>query len=174
MKKIVAITSCPVGIAHTYMAAENLEKAGRELGVELKVETHGSIGRENELTAADIAEAEGVIIAADTNVDKSRFAGKLLVERGVQDGIHHSKELIEKILNKDAKAYVATGAELEVQEEKEEKLGKKVYKSLMNGVSYMVPFVVTGGLMIAVALSLGGKPTASGLQVPPVLSGRLY
>lgn len=167
MKKIVAITSCPVGIAHTYMAAENLEKAGRELGVELKVETHGSIGRENELTAADIAEAEGVIIAADTNVDKSRFAGKLLVERGVQDGIHHSKELIEKILNKDAKAYVATGAELEVQEEKEEKLGKKVYKSLMNGVSYMVPFVVTGGLMIAVALSLGGKPTASGLQVPP-------
>ncbi|MGT2934139.1 PTS fructose transporter subunit IIB [Streptococcus catagoni] len=98
MKKIVAITSCPVGIAHTYMAAENLEKAGAELGVDIKVETHGSIGLENELSAKDIAEAVGVIIAADTKVDKSRFIGRALIECGVQEGIHQSKTLISRLL----------------------------------------------------------------------------
>lgn len=166
MKKIVAITSCPVGIAHTYMAAENLEKAGEELGVSVKVETHGSIGVENDLTAQEIKEAIGVIIAADTNIDKSRFDGKMVVTVGVQDGIHHPKDLVNKILTGDAPVYHNTG-EVEVESNADDSsLGKKMYKSLMNGVSYMVPFVVTGGLLIAVALSLGGVPGPGGLAIP--------
>ncbi len=166
MKKIVAITSCPVGIAHTYMAAENLEKAGEELGVSVKVETHGSIGVENDLTAQEIKEAIGVIIAADTNIDKSRFDGKMVVTVGVQDGIHHPKDLVNKILAGDAPVYHNTG-EVEVESNADDSsLGKKMYKSLMNGVSYMVPFVVTGGLLIAVALSLGGVPGPGGLAIP--------
>ena len=108
MKKIVAITSCPVGIAHTYMAAENLEKAGEELGVSVKVETHGSIGVENDLTAQEIKEAIGVIIAADTNIDKSRFDGKMVVTVGVQDGIHHPKDLVNKILTTQSMVNVST------------------------------------------------------------------
>lgn len=98
MEKIVAITSCPVGIAHTYMAAENLEKAGNALGVEVKVETHGSIGIESKLSSQDIQDAVGVIIAADTKVDKSRFDGKPLITVGVQEGIHQSQALIKKYL----------------------------------------------------------------------------
>lgn len=167
MKKIVAITSCPVGIAHTYMAAENLEKAGKELGVEVKVETHGSIGVENELTAKDIQEAEGVIIAADTKVDKSRFGGKPLVTVGVQEGIHQSTKLVEDILT--GKAPIAEGASVAGASEggsESESFGKKIYKSLMNGVSYMVPFVVTGGLLIAISLTLGGTATPSRIQIP--------
>lgn len=167
MKKIVAITSCPVGIAHTYMAAENLEKAGNALGVEVKVETHGSIGVENKLSSQDIQEAVGVIIAADTKVDKSRFDGKPLITVGVQEGIHQSQALIKKILDHQADIYQNT---LSVTQESDdtanEGMGKKIYKSLMNGVSYMVPFVVTGGLLIAISLSLGGTPTASGIKVP--------
>ncbi|MGO3779427.1 MAG: fructose-specific PTS transporter subunit EIIC [Enterococcus viikkiensis] len=165
MKKIVAITSCPVGIAHTYMAAENLEKAGKELGVEVKVETHGSIGVENELTAKDIQEAEGVIIAADTKVDKSRFGGKPLVTVGVQEGIHQSTKLVEDILS--GKAPIAEGTSVtDTSDGGAESFGKKIYKSLMNGVSYMVPFVVTGGLLIAISLTLGGTATPSGIQIP--------
>lgn len=166
MKKIIAITSCPVGIAHTYMAAENLEKAGKTLGVEVKVETHGSIGIENKLSAQDIHDAVGVIIAADTKVDKSRFDGMPLIAVGVQEGIHQSETLVQKILDNQADIYKDTN---EVKQDNSdtgnERLGKKIYKSLMNGVSYMVPFVVTGGLLIAISLSLGGKPTASGLKV---------
>ncbi|MBK0084483.1 PTS sugar transporter subunit IIA [Lactococcus sp. S64] len=166
MKKIVAITSCPVGIAHTYMAAENLEKAGKQLGIEVKVETHGSIGVENELSKADIDEAVGVIIAADTKIDKSRFGGKQLIEVGVQDGIHQSEELVQKILNNKAEIYQSSETEEKRIDSNNESLGKKIYKSLMNGVSYMVPFVVTGGLLIAISLSLGGKATPTGIQIP--------
>lgn len=167
MKTIVAITSCPVGIAHTYMAAENLEKAGQALGVIVKVETHGSIGIENKLSSQDIADAAGVIIAADTKVDKSRFNGKPLITVGVQDGIHQSEKLVQQILDNEADIYKnTTTATQESDDTGNEGLGKKIYKSLMKGVSYMVPFVVTGGLLIAISLSLGGTPTASGIKVP--------
>lgn len=167
-KKIVAITSCPVGIAHTYMAAESLEKAGKALGVQVKVETHGSIGIENKLTDKEIEEADGVIIAADTAVDKSRFGGKKLVQVGVQQGIKNPEGLIQKIQTGNASIYQAEANKNTTETADEEKtgLGKQIYKSLMNGVSYMVPFVVTGGLLIAIALSLGGEPTATGFQIP--------
>lgn len=165
MKKIVAITSCPVGIAHTYMAAENLEKAGKELGVQVKVETHGSIGIENPLTEQEINEADGVIIAADTNIDLSRFGGKPLIKVGVQDGVHKSVQLVQQIL--DGKAAIHTSdASTSVQEEEQTtSIGKQIYKSLMNGVSYMVPFVVTGGLLIALSLTLGGEAGPGGIVV---------
>lgn len=169
VKKIVAITSCPVGIAHTYMAAESLAKAGQALGVEVKVETHGSIGVENQLSAADINEAIGVIIAADTNIDKARFAGKPLIEVGVQDGIRKANELVQDVLAGQARPYqgsAATSATAATAPEEQEGWGKKMYKSLMSGVSYMVPFVVTGGLLIAISLTLGGTPTASGIKIP--------
>lgn len=172
-KFIVAITSCPVGIAHTYMAAENIQKAGEAKGVEIKVETHGSIGVENELTLEEIRRADGVIIAADTVVDKSRFDGKPLVHVGVQAGIKEPSILIDSIVDNAASIYMhsknlsKTESEFigEDGEVGEENLGKTIYKSLMNGVSYMVPFVVTGGLLIAIALSLGGDPTSGGLAV---------
>ncbi len=166
MKKIVAITSCPVGIAHTYMAAENLEKAGKELGVEVKVETHGSIGVENALTTQDIQEAVGVIIAADTKVDKSRFGGKPLITVGVQEGIHQSTKLVEDILNGHAPISEQTAGSAVENTADSESFGKKIYKSLMNGVSYMVPFVVTGGLLIAISLTLGGTATPEGIKIP--------
>lgn len=166
MKKIVAITSCPVGIAHTYMAAENLEKAGKELGVEVKVETHGSIGVENALTIQDIQEAVGVIIAADTKVDKSRFGGKPLITVGVQEGIHQSTKLVEDILNGHAPISEQTAGSAVENTADSESFGKKIYKSLMNGVSYMVPFVVTGGLLIAISLTLGGTATPEGIKIP--------
>ena len=167
MKKIIAITSCPVGIAHTYMAAENLEKVGKAVGAEVKVETHGSIGIENELTAKDIEEAAGVIIAADTKIDKSRFGGKPLITVGVQEGIHHADELVGEILAGKAPIYKSTETTISAENKSEsENLGKKIYKSLMNGVSYMVPFVVTGGLLIAISLTLGGTATPEGIKIP--------
>ncbi|HGF8061118.1 TPA: fructose-specific PTS transporter subunit EIIC [Enterococcus faecium] len=167
MKKIIAITSCPVGIAHTYMAAENLEKAGKAVGAEVKVETHGSIGIENELTVKDIEEAAGVIIAADTKIDKSRFGGKPLITVGVQEGIHHADELVGEILAGKAPIYKSTETTISAETKSEsENLGKKIYKSLMNGVSYMVPFVVTGGLLIAISLTLGGTATPEGIKIP--------
>ncbi len=162
MKKIVAITACPVGIAHTYMAAENLQKAAAQLGVEIKVETQGSVGAENILTDTDIKEAEGVIFAADKNVDKSRFQGKQYVETGVQDGIHKPEQLIQNIL--DNKGETLSGS-AEKQDEKKKK-ENPVYRHLMNGVSFMIPFIVVGGLLIAISLSLGGVPSAEGLIIP--------
>lgn len=166
MKKILAITSCPNGIAHTYMAAENLQKAAEKLGVQMKVETQGSIGVENEFTSEDIKEADGVIIAADKTVDKSRFVDKVLVEVGVQEGIHKSSDLINKILEGKASIYKSDLGT--VDEHKKEMKNKQnpVYRHLMNGVSYMIPFVVVGGLLIALALAIGGIPTETGLQIP--------
>ncbi len=165
MKKIIAITSCPNGIAHTYMAAENIQKAADKLGVEMKVETQGSIGVENELTEKDIKSADGIIIAADKTVDKSRFSGMSLVEVGVQEGIRKPEELIQKIL--DGKADVFSGEIKSVDEHKTESKQKQnpIYRHLMNGVSYMIPFVVVGGLLIALALAIGGTATETGLQV---------
>ncbi|MDN6730796.1 MAG: PTS fructose transporter subunit IIBC, partial [Atopostipes suicloacalis] len=167
-KTIVAITSCPVGVAHTYMAAENLEQAANKMDVDLKVETHGSIGVENELTAAEIQQAEGVIIAADTKIDLSRFSGKQVLQVGVQQGIQRPKDLINKVLNHEATKIEGEAVSSETPDSKGEKegIGQVLYRSLMAGVSHMVPFVVTGGLLIAIALTLGGEPTAEGLIIP--------
>ncbi|TDL73629.1 PTS mannose transporter subunit IIABC [Rhodococcus qingshengii] len=165
MGKILAVTACPVGIAHTYMAAENLQKAGEALGVEIKVETQGSIGVENVLTAQDIAEADGIIIAADKDVPKERFAGKKIIITGVQDGIRKPEELIKRIQSGDAGVYkpeVASTGESQTRKQKE----NPFYKHLMSGVSYMVPFIVVGGLLIALALTLGGEQTPGGIVIP--------
>lgn len=163
--KILAITACPVGIAHTYMAAENLQKAGEALGIEIKVETQGSIGVENRLTDQDIAEADGIIIAADKEVSKDRFAGKRLIITGVKDGIRKPEELIKRIQNGDAPVYkpeAVSSADSKKSKSKE----NPIYKHLMNGVSYMVPFIVVGGLLIAIALTLGGEQTPGGIKIP--------
>ncbi|PYZ95932.1 PTS fructose transporter subunit IIBC [Alteribacter lacisalsi] len=168
MKKIVAITSCPNGIAHTYMAAENLQKAADKLGVEIRIETQGSIGVENELTEDEISGADGVIITADKTVDKTRFDGMPMVETGVQDGIRKPEELIQRIIDGNAETFTGGSSVKSAGEHKKEMKDKQnpVYRHLMNGVSYMIPFVVVGGLLIALALAIGGTPTEDGIAVP--------
>ncbi|QBG57101.1 PTS mannose transporter subunit IIABC [Bacillus amyloliquefaciens] len=162
--KLLAITSCPNGIAHTYMAAENLQKAAGRLGVQIKVETQGGIGVENKLTEEDIREADAIIIAADRSVNKDRFTGKKLLAVGVQDGIRKPEELIQKALSGEVPVYQsASKAESGSQQEKKQ---NPIYRHLMNGVSFMVPFIVVGGLLIAVALTLGGEKTPKGLVIP--------
>ncbi|AHA77190.1 PTS mannose transporter subunit IIABC [Bacillus subtilis] len=162
--KLLAITSCPNGIAHTYMAAENLQKAADRLGVSIKVETQGGIGVENKLTEEEIREADAIIIAADRSVNKDRFIGKKLLSVGVQDGIRKPEELIQKALNGDIPVYrSATKSESGNHQEKKQ---NPIYRHLMNGVSFMVPFIVVGGLLIAVALTLGGEKTPKGLVIP--------
>ncbi|MFJ9290666.1 fructose-specific PTS transporter subunit EIIC [Bacillus halotolerans] len=162
--KLLAITSCPNGIAHTYMAAENLQKAADRLGVQMKVETQGGIGVENELTGEEIREADAIIIAADRSVNKARFVGKKLLSVGVQDGIRKPEELIQKALSGDVPVYrSASNSEAGNQQEKKQ---NPIYRHLMNGVSFMVPFIVVGGLLIAVALTLGGEKTPKGLVIP--------
>lgn len=164
--KLLAITSCPNGIAHTYMAAENLQKTAEKLGISMKVETQGSIGVENEFSAAEIAEADGIIIAADKTVDKSRFVGKKLIETGVQDGIHKAEDLIKRFETGNVPEYKGDLKSINVVKEERKSKQNPVYRHLMNGVSYMIPFVVVGGLLIALALALGGEPTDSGLAIP--------
>ncbi|MDO6451556.1 PTS fructose transporter subunit IIABC [Oceanobacillus profundus] len=164
--KVLAVTACPVGIAHTYMAAENLQKAGEEMGIDIKVETQGSIGVENPLTEQDIEEADAIIIAADKEVSKERFVGKKLIVTGVQDGIRKPKELIERIQSGDVAIYrpeLRDAANIKNERKKKE---NPIYKHLMNGVSYMVPFIVVGGLLIAIALTLGGEQTPGGIVIP--------
>lgn len=163
-KKVIAITACPVGVAHTYMAAENLERMGEEMGIDIKVETHGSIGIENPLTQKDIDEAEGLIIASDKDIDKARFAGKRIIEVPVREGIDRPQNLIQDIL--DGKGKVSSQGATSKSENTSDDNQNSIYRALMNGVSYMVPFVVTGGLLIAVALSLGGIPTEAGFMIP--------
>lgn len=150
-KFIVAVTACPTGIAHTYMAADALKAKAAEMGVDIKVETNGSGGAKNVLTSTDIENAEAVIIAADTKVEMERFAGKPLIEVPVADGIRKPKELIEKAVKKDAPLYQASGNA--VTQKKESRGG--VYKHLMNGVSNMLPFVVGGGILIAISFMFG-------------------
>ncbi|WHX50123.1 PTS fructose transporter subunit IIABC [Paenibacillus woosongensis] len=166
--KFLAITSCPNGIAHTYMAAENLQKAADKLGVGMKVETQGSIGVENEFSEEDIAQADGIIIAADKHVDKSRFVGKKLLVAGVQDGIRNPEALIEKLVRGDVPVYQARPGQEPSGGSGRQQAAKQnqIYRHLMSGVSYMVPFIVVGGLLIAIALSIGGEPTPGGLQIP--------
>ena len=151
-KNIVAVTGCPTGIAHTYMAAEALEKKARELGYNIKVETRGSGGAKNVLTDEDIANADGVIIASDTNVPMDRFAGKKVIETQVSDGISKPDVLIERVLSENAPIYKAKGGS-SVKENKveNESTGHKIYRHLMNGVSHMLPFVVGGGILIALS-----------------------
>lgn len=166
MGKILAVTACPVGIAHTYMAAENLQKAGQALGVEIKVETQGSIGVENALTDQEIAEADGIIIAADKEVPKERFAGKKVIVTGVQDGIRKPEELIKRIQSGDVPVFKPEAAASAGTAATKKAKENPIYKHLMNGVSYMVPFIVVGGLLIAIALTLGGQQTPGGIVIP--------
>ena len=151
---VVAITACPTGIAHTYMAAEGLEKAAREMGVKIKVETQGSGGAKNVLTAADIAGAKGAIIAADKNVELARFDGKPLYSCAVSRGINEPEELINIILEGRAPICHAEGAGEAVAAGEGESIGRKIYKDLMNGVSHMLPFVVGGGILMALSFLL--------------------
>ncbi len=162
--KLLAVTSCPNGIAHTYMAAENLQKTADKLGVKMKVETQGGIGVENELTEQDIREADGIIIAADRVVNKDRFVGKKLLVVGVQDGIRKPGELIEKVISGNISIYHSQSKKVESNQQ--EKKQNPIYRHLMNGVSFMVPFIVVGGLLIAIALTLGGEKTPGGLVIP--------
>ncbi|WP_420924942.1 PTS fructose transporter subunit IIABC [Aeromonas veronii] len=160
---IIGVTGCPAGIAHTYLAAESLERAAKELGYEVKVETNGSIGVKNSPTADEIARATAIVVACDKQVDMARFAGKPLIKTGVKAPIKDGKGLIEQALK--APAYVA-GKEDKKGEEKSAGGSSDLYRYLMNGVSHMIPFVVTGGLLIALALAIGGNPTPSGMQIP--------
>ncbi|MEJ7310045.1 fructose PTS transporter subunit IIB, partial [Staphylococcus epidermidis] len=157
--KILAVTSCPNGIAHTYMAQEKLEQAAKDMGVDIKVETQGGVGAENVLTSKEIKEADGIIIAADRQVDLSRFNGKPLINESVREGIHRPKELIQRVIDQDAQIYhdqnISTNMSRD-QEKSHKSNIQMVYQHLMNGVSFMVPFIVVGGLLIAIALTLGG------------------
>ncbi|PGF23316.1 PTS mannose transporter subunit IIABC [Bacillus thuringiensis] len=162
--KLLAVTSCPNGIAHTYMAAENLQKTADKLGVQMKIETQGGIGVENELTEQDIREADGIIIAADRVVNKDRFVGKKLLVVGVQDGIRKPEELIQKVISGNVLIYHSQSKIVESNHQ--ERKQNPIYRHLMNGVSFMVPFIVVGGLLIAIALTLGGEKTPGGLVIP--------
>ncbi|PSX01040.1 PTS fructose transporter subunit IIABC [Photobacterium angustum] len=160
---IIGVTGCPVGISHTYLAAEALEKAGAELGYEIKVETNGSIGVKNSPTDEEIARAEAIVVSCDKQVDMARFAGKKLIKTGVKAPIKDAKGLIKQALV--AKAYEADDTS-DSSESKVAQTRSNLYRYLMNGVSHMIPFVVTGGLLIALSLAIGGQPTDSGMQIP--------
>ncbi|MEU1792337.1 fructose-specific PTS transporter subunit EIIC [Streptomyces sparsogenes] len=177
--KLLAVTACPTGIAHTYMAAEKLAQAAESLGHSMKVETQGSIGAENVLSDNDVRDADGIIIAADKDVDRSRFVGKRVLVVGVAEGIHHPERLIEQV--REAPLYggdgggsaggtgTGTGSGARSGGAGGSAGGKErgvTYKALMNGVSYMIPFVVVGGLLIAVSLALGGDTTSKGIVIP--------
>ena len=148
--RILAVTACPTGIAHTYMAAEALEKMGKELGIPVKAETQGSGGAKNILTREEIAACNGIIIAADKEVDLARFDGKPVLRVPVADGIHKAEELIRKAPQAPVYHHTGTAAEVVTNES----LGRKLYKQLMNGVSHMLPFVIGGGILIALAFLL--------------------
>ena len=154
---ILAVTGCPTGIAHTYMAAESLEKKAAELGYRIKVETRGSGGAKNVLTRAEIAEADCIIVAADTQVPMERFDGKPVIECKVADGISKAEELIKRAINGDAATYHASNKEAANRNYNEkDSVGHQIYKHLMNGVSHMLPFVVGGGILIALAFLIDG------------------
>ena len=148
--RILAVTACPTGIAHTYMAAEALEKAGEKMGYALKAETNGSGGAKNVLTKKEIAECDGIIIAADKNVEMARFDGKPVLKVSVSSGINKPEELIQKVIDGKAPVYHHDGkVSSDIDGEEKESFGRKLYKHLMNGVSHMLPFVVGGGVLIA-------------------------
>ena len=169
--RVLAVTACPNGIAHTYMAAEALTKAGEKLGLPTKVETNGSDGAKNVLTRKEIEACDGIIVAADKNVETARFDGKPVLFTRVDDGIHKPEELIKKVAHGEVPVYHAKGgAQASAgEEEASESLGRSLYKHLMNGVSHMLPFVVGGGIMIALAFLLDDysiDPANFGMNTP--------
>ena len=169
--EILGITACPTGIAHTYMAAEALEKAGKETNHKIKVETQGQSGVKNQLTRDEIQNAKAIIVAADTNVDLSRFNGKKLIKARVADGIHKPKELIKKALSNDALVYYSSEGEKNADFNKDEKMGfgHNIYRHLMSGVTHMLPFVVGGGILIAISFLLDNyeiNPAGFGSNTP--------
>lgn len=160
--RVLAVTACPTGIAHTYMAAEALVKAGEKMGITVKAETNGSGGAKNVLTAEEIANCDGIIIAADKSVEMTRFDGKPVYSTKVSDGINKPEELIKKIIDGQAPVYHADHkAKAEVSGGGNDSIGRQLYKHLMNGVSHMLPFVVAGGIFIAIAFLIDA---ASGVQ----------
>lgn len=159
--RVLAVTACPTGIAHTYMAAEALEKAGKKLGVTIKVETNGSGGAKNILTKEEIENCDGIIVAADKNVEMARFDGKKVISTQVSDGIKIPEKLINRIVSGDAPIYHHSGAAAESASSGNESFGRKLYKHLMNGVSNMLPFTIAGGIFIALAFlidTIAGAP----------------
>ncbi|MCI7612028.1 MAG: fructose-specific PTS transporter subunit EIIC [Selenomonadaceae bacterium] len=151
-RKILAVTACPTGIAHTFMAAESLEQHAKKRGIWIKVETNGSGGAKNVLTRQEIAEAECIIIAADKNVEMARFDGKPVLKTKVANGINKADELLDKALSGQAPVYHhAGGSSAAADEGDNESIGRQIYKHLMNGVSHMLPFVIGGGILIALA-----------------------
>ena len=167
--EILGITACPTGIAHTYMAAEALENAGKEMGHLVKIETQGQSGVKNKLTKEEIRNAKAIIIAADIDIDLYRFKGKKILKAKVSDGIHKPKDLIEKALNgKDIPVYEGNGKD-DSEYENSENAGNKIYRHLMNGVTHMLPFVVGGGILIAIAFLLDDyslNPANFGMNTP--------
>ena len=168
--RVLAVTACPTGIAHTYMAAESLESKGKEMGVSIKVETNGSGGAKNVLTREEIANADCIIIAADKNVEMARFDGKRVIKTKVADGIHKATELIEKATSGKVSIYHHEGGSDNSSSDIEsEGIGRQIYKHLMNGVSHMLPFVVGGGILIALAFLFDDysiKPSNFGMNTP--------
>ena len=152
--KLVGVTACPTGIAHTFMAAEALELKAKELGVNIKVEKDGSGGAKDVLTAAEIADADAVIIACDKNIDMGRFDGKNVIITSTKEAIHSPESLIKKAQNGETTVYHHTGQVSKAETATNESAGRKAYKHLMNGVSHMLPFVIGGGILIAIAFLL--------------------
>lgn len=161
---LIGVTGCPAGIAHTYLAAEGLEKAAAEMGYKIKVETNGSIGVKNAPTAEEIERAVAIVVSCDKQVDMTRFNGKKLVQTSVKAPISNGKGVIQQAL--DASPYQADASHSKEDKSAATSGRSNLYRYLMNGVSHMIPFVVTGGLMIALSLALGGEPTPNGMQIP--------
>ena len=149
--RILAVTACPTGIAHTFMAAEALNKKASEMGISIKVETNGSAGAKNVLTKEEIENCDAIIVAADKKINIAKFNGKKVIQTKVADGIHKTEELINRALNGDAPVYHSSESENSSNENSNETVGRQIYKHLMNGVSNMLPFVVAGGILIALA-----------------------
>ena len=166
---LIGVTGCPTGVAHTYIAAETLKKAAEKRNISIKVETNGSIGVEDSPTEEEIKRADAVIVACDKQVDLDRFAGKRVLFVPIKKIVKGADETIDRILNEEIPVYkeelvsttTATGKKMDFSSAR-----GNIYKYLMNGVSHMIPFVIVGGILIALSLALGGKPTPTGLQIP--------
>ncbi|OED77240.1 PTS fructose transporter subunit IIABC [Vibrio splendidus] len=162
---IIGVTGCPAGVAHTYLAAEALEKGAAALGYDIKVETNGSIGVKNSPTQEEIERADAIVVACDKQVDMARFAGKRVISTNVKAPIKDAQGLIKQALNAPSYQAEQTPTNQSVVE-KASQARSDLYRYLMNGVSHMIPFVVTGGLLIALALAIGGEPSESGMAIP--------
>ncbi len=163
---IIGVTGCPAGVAHTYLAAEALEKGAAAMGYEIKVETNGSIGVKNSPTAEEIERADAIIVACDKQVDMNRFAGKRVVKTNVKAPIRDAQGLINEALNAPTYQAEPNGNTQASVADKASQARSDLYRYLMNGVSHMIPFVVTGGLLIALALAVGGQPSEAGMAIP--------